>query len=103
MAPDQYQKYIDWDQTRTEQGTWPTKTIVSMWFRNDTNLPTLVGLLDIIKTELKKEPYKLHGQEISSRLETSPKRKPLARAHGLFYKGLKKVGGDESQIHVVFS
>ena len=78
MVPDQYQKYIDWDQTRTE-GTWPTKTIVSMWFRHETNLPTMVGLLDIIKTELKEGPYKLHGQEISSRLEISPKRKPLAR------------------------
>ena len=74
---------IDWDQTRTEQGTWPTKTIVSMWFRNETNLPTKVGLLDIIKTELEKEPKKLYGQEISSRLEKSPKRKPLARAHML--------------------
>ena len=41
----------------------------------------MVGLVDIIKTELKKEPKKLHGQEISSRLEKSPKRKPLARAH----------------------
>ena len=96
------QKYIDWDQTRTAQGTWPTKTIVSMWFRNETNLPTMVGMLDIIKNELKKDPYKLHGQEIFSRLEICPKRKCLAKAHALFYKGLKKVGGDESKIHVVY-
>ena len=102
MVLDQYQKYIDWEQTRTEQGTWPTKTIVSMWFRNETGLPTMVGMLDIIKKELKKEPYKLHGQEISSRLEMSPNTKPLARAHALFYKGLKEVGGDESKTHVVY-
>ena len=64
MVPDQFQKYIDWDLTKTEQGTWPTKTFVSMWFSKETYLPTMVGLLDIIKTELKKEPYKLRGQEI---------------------------------------
>ena len=94
MVPDQSQKCIDWDQTRTEQGTWPTKTIVSVWFRNETNLSTMVGMLDIIKKELKKEPCTLHGQEISSRLEISPKRKPLARAHALFYKRCQE-GGKE--------
>ena len=31
MVPDQFHKFIDWDQTRTEQGTWPTKTFVNMW------------------------------------------------------------------------
>ena len=61
MVPDQYRKYIDWEQTKTEQGTWATKTIVSMWFSSETNLPTMVGLLDIIKEELKKEPCKLRG------------------------------------------
>ena len=39
----------------------------------------------------------LHGQDISSRLETSLKRKPLARAHASFHKGLKEVRGDESK------
>ena len=50
----------------------------------------MVGMLDAIKTELKKEPYTLHGQEVSSRLEMSPKRKPLAKAHALFYKASRK-------------
>ena len=94
-------KYIDWDQTRTEQGSWPTKLIVSMWLKNETNLPTMAGILDTIK-KFKKVPYKLHGQEVSSKSEMSPKRKPLAKAHALFYKGLKEVGGDESKIHVVY-
>ena len=62
----------------------------------------MVGMLDTTKQELKKVPYKLHGQEVSSRLEMSPKRKPLARAHALFHKGLKEVKGDESKIHVVY-
>ena len=46
--------------------------------------------------------YELHGQEISSRLEMSPKRKPLTKAHALFYKGFKTVDGDESTISVVY-
>ena len=29
MVPRQAHKWIDWDQTRKEQGTWPTKTMVS--------------------------------------------------------------------------
>ena len=73
-----------------------------MLFSNATNLSTIVGLLNFIKTELKEEPYKLRGREVSSRLEVSPKRKPLAKAHALFYKGLKEVTGDESKIHVVY-
>ena len=28
MVPNEFHKYIDWDQTRTEQGTCPTKTLV---------------------------------------------------------------------------
>ena len=60
-------------------------------------------MLDTIKPELKKEPKKLRGQDVSSWLETSPNTMPLAKAHALFYKGLKEVGGDESKIHVVCS
>ena len=29
-------------------------------------------------------------------------KKPLAKAHALFYKGLKAVGGNESKINVVY-
>ena len=58
-------------------------------------------MLDIVQKELKNVPYKLHGQEISSRLEMSPKRKPLAKAHALFYKGIEAAGGNESKINVV--
>ena len=33
-------------------------------------------------------------------MEMSPERKPLAKAHALFDKGLKAVGGNESKINV---
>ena len=52
MLPDQYQKYINWDQTRTAQGTWPTKTVVNMWFRNETHIPMMIGMLDILKKRM---------------------------------------------------
>ena len=81
---------------RLEGGTCAFKAMVSMWFSNETNLPTMIGLLDIIKTEVKKETYKPHGREVCYRLETSPKRKQLAKAHALFYKGLKEVKGGMS-------
>ena len=41
-------------------------------------------------------------QAVSARLEMSPQKKPLAKAHLLFYKGLKAVGGNESKINVVY-
>ena len=54
MVPQQAQKWIDWDQTGKEQGTWPTKMMVSMWFKNETNLVTMIDLLKIMKEELEK-------------------------------------------------
>ena len=65
MVPNEFQQYIDWNQTNTEQGNWPTKTTVNMWFKNETNLATM------IEDELKRIPYKLHEQEVSARLEMS--------------------------------
>ena len=47
MVPSEFQQYIDWDQTRTEQGNWSTKTIVNLWFRNERNLATMIGLLKV--------------------------------------------------------
>ena len=46
MVPNEFHQYIDWNQTRTEQGSWPTKTIVNM--------------LKVVKEELKKKPWKIH-------------------------------------------
>ena len=38
MVPDPFRKYVDWELTKTEQGTWPTKTMVNMWFSNETKV-----------------------------------------------------------------
>ena len=56
LVPNVFHKHIDWDQTKTEQGTWPTKKFVNMWFKNETNLATMIGLLEIVKNELKRYP-----------------------------------------------
>ena len=76
MVPNEFRKHIDWDQTKTGQGTWPTKTFFNMRFKNETNLATMIGLLKIVK----KMSYELHGLMVSARLEMRPKRKPLTEA-----------------------
>ena len=45
MVPQEAHKWTDWDQTRKEQGTWPTEILVSMLFKNETNLVTMIYLL----------------------------------------------------------
>ena len=49
MVPQQAQKWIDWDQTKKEQGTWSRTIMVSMWFKHETNLVTMIDLLKITK------------------------------------------------------
>ena len=94
MVSQQAQKSIDWDQTRKEQGTWPTKMMVSTWFKNETNLVTMI---DLLNKELEKQAaYKIHGQNVKARLEVSPQRKPSTMAKDLFFKGLKEMKGHES-------
>ena len=44
MVPRQAHKWIDWDQ---EHRTWPTRTMVSMWFKNETNLVTMIEPLKV--------------------------------------------------------
>ena len=41
----------------------------NMLLKNETNSSTMIGILDVIKQELKKIPYNFHGQKISSRAE----------------------------------
>ena len=76
MVLHQFHKYIDWDLTRKEQGAWPTKPFVNMWFNNETNVATMIGLLEILK---RTQDHTLHGQVVSTRLEMSPIRKPIGK------------------------
>ena len=76
MVPLNAQRFVDWEQTRTEQGSWPIKTMVRLRFKNDTNLATMIELRRVAKDELKKKLCKLHGQLAKARFETSPQKKP---------------------------
>ena len=101
MVPQQAQKWVDWDQTRKEQGTWPTKMMESMWFKNETNLVTMIDFLKIMKEEQEKAAYKINGHA-KARLEVSPQRRPLTKGHALFFKGLKEMKGDESEARTFY-
>ena len=83
---DYSQRFVDWEQTRAEQGSWPTKKRVSWWFKSDTNLATMIELPRVVKDELNKEPYKLLEQLVNARLEISPKRNPWRRRTLCFTK-----------------
>ena len=72
-------KYFDWDQTRTEQGTWPTKTFVNMWFKNETNLSTMIGLLEIVEEEIKRKPNKLSGQGGLGKIGNEPEKEAFGK------------------------
>ena len=61
-VPEQAHKWIDWNQTRKEQETWPNKTMVSMWFKNQTNFVTMVDLLKIMEKTGKKQPTRWMGR-----------------------------------------
>ena len=50
----------------------------------------------------KKEPSKIRDQDVSARMEMSFQKKNLEKAHVLFYKGFKAMGGNESKINGVF-
>ena len=100
MIPSSAQRFVDREQTRTEQGNWPTKVLVSIWFKSETNLATMIQLLRVVQDELKKKPYELKGQVVKARQEMSPQKKPLAKAHALFYEGMSAARSDESKIYV---
>ena len=68
--------------------------MVSVWFKHETSLVTMIDLLKIMKEESDKAACKIHGQNVTARLEVSPQRRPLAKTQALFFKGLKEVGGE---------
>ena len=45
-----------------------------------------------------KSSLQFHGQNAKARLEVSPQRRPLRKAHALCFKELKEMEGDESKV-----
>ena len=52
MVPQHALKWVDWDQSRKEQGTLPRKILVSMWFKHETCLTVMIDFLQMMKEEL---------------------------------------------------
>ena len=67
IMPGQFHQYVDRDQSRKEQGNWTTRTTVNMWFKNETNLASMTGVLKVAKEELKEKCNKIRDQEVSAR------------------------------------
>ena len=42
MIPQDVRKWIDWEQTKSDQGPWPRKIMVSLWFKHDTGLTLMI-------------------------------------------------------------
>ena len=49
-----FHKHVDPDKTKKDQGNRSIKTFVDMCFKNETNMTTMIGILQIVKNEIKK-------------------------------------------------
>ena len=61
-----------------------------MRFMSETHLVTMIDLLKVFTEELEKQHTKIHGQNAKARLEVGPRRRPLTKAHALFFKEMKR-------------
>ena len=66
-------QFHNWDQSRKEHGKRPTKKIVNMWFKNETNLATMIGLLNVVEEALKNVSYKIRDKGYCKIGSASPK------------------------------
>ena len=64
--------------------------MVSMWFKHETNLVTMIALLKMMKEELDKAAHKVNGQNVKARLKVSPQRRPLTKAAALSSKDSRR-------------
>ena len=65
MVPDALKKILIGIKTGTKKERDQQKIMVSLWFSNEANLLTRIGLLDVLRKELKKGLYKQRDQVVS--------------------------------------
>ena len=70
------------------------KFMVSMWFKNGTNLVMMIDLLKIMKEELEKAACKIDGQNVKGRLESQFSEVTLAKGACFVLQGTQ---GDEKE------
>ena len=49
FMPQEVRKWINWEQTRKAQGPWPGKTMLSMWFKQETGLMMMIEILKMMR------------------------------------------------------
>ena len=59
MMPTEVKQWIDWAQTKGNQGTWPKKTMVSLWFMHGTGKIMRVEILKMMRVELENKDYRV--------------------------------------------
>ena len=90
-----------WLRTRQEQGTWPTKLIDSMWFKKKTNLPTMVGMLHVIKKGTQEGALQVAWTRSLFETGDEPEKEALGEGPCFVLQRPQRGERDESQIHVV--
>ena len=91
-------KLIDRDETKHDQGPWPRKTMVSLWFKHDTSLMLMIEILKKMREKMAKTNYSVSGELVRTNLEIRPEKKTLRRSQAMFFKAFKDALGDKSQI-----
>ena len=76
--------------------------MISLWFRSDTNLATMIELLRVVKDELNEKPYKLHDQLVKARMEISSQKKTLDEGPCLVLQRAESSEGRRVQINVMY-
>ena len=64
MMPQEVRKWIDWEQTRSEQGPWPRKTVLSLWFIHDTALIMMLEIMNMIRDEMETAKLCVNGERV---------------------------------------
>ena len=73
MMPHEVRKWLNWEQTRNEQGTWPRTTILSLWFIHDTGWMMMIEILKMMRDDLSKTQFRVNGKRVRTNQEMSPK------------------------------
>ena len=101
MMPVELKRIINWE-TCEDQGPWPKKMKVFLWFKEDTHLVHMIGTLRRMREEMAKKQYKVNGYIVKANLEYDPKSTPFRKATAMFYKALKTAQGDETKIKTIY-
>ena len=52
LMPLEVKKWMDWDQTKDNEGSWPKTNMVSLWFKHDTGF--MLMNVKVMRAELDK-------------------------------------------------